>query len=407
MKKIKVLVLSGMYPRQTNPMSGIFAHQQMKALGEMNVKAAVICPVPYSPKFLWTNPRRRAYGQTPVSDVIDGIPVYYPRYLRPPGRWFHGISSFFIYLAAKPIIKQLAASFKPDVLHTFASTPEGYAGTLIQRKFNIPHVCSLIGSDIEIYPRYKPFTDTLTKRLIKNANALIAVSRLLIQETLSIAIPQREIKLVYMGVDTKKFSYSHEDRVRVRNILNIPLKHNIILFIGSLLKTKGILELIEAFEYLSMQYGGIHLLFVGEGPCRDSLEKKILEFNLDHKVHLVGMKNHNEIPSWINASDILALPSYQEGLPNVVIEAAACSRTVVATKVGGIPEAVQHQSSGLLVNAGSTEELKNALSFLASNPDVIKSMGKKGRAIVEKKFSWAENARRTIAVYKNIIKTSN
>ena len=101
------------------------------------------------------------------------------------------------------------------------------------------------------------------------------------------------------------------------------------------------------------------------------------------------------------------LPSYHEGVPNVVLEAASCERAVVATNVGGIPEAVQDGSSGLLINAGSVTELQKALNYLISNPFELKSMGRKGRAIVEKKFNWTENAGRTLALYRDIIKHYN
>jgi glycosyltransferase involved in cell wall biosynthesis len=102
-------------------------------------------------------------------------------------------------------------------------------------------------------------------------------------------------------------------------------------------------------------------------------------------------------------ADVLVLPSYGEGLPNVVVEAMACQRPVIATKVGGIPEAVVDGKSGMLVDPGNTIALAEAMMRLAEDDKLRFQMGVVGRQIVLKKFSGAKSTERLIKVYKSTI----
>lgn len=388
-------------------MSGIFAHQQMAALKNRFIKITVISPVPYAPKFLRSSPQRIEYGQTSFYDDIDGIPVYYPRYLRLPGTWFHSFSIFFMYISVRIKSHKLIKSFKPDIIHSFSATPEGYVGTLLSKKYKIPNICTLIGSDIEISPKFKPFSYKLTRKMIEKSKALISVSKSLIQSTLNIGTPSRKIDLIYMGVDTARFNYFESDRIALREELHIPETEIVLLFIGNLLKDKGVNDLIKAFSKLCKQNLKTHLIYIGDGPYKSDLQDKISEYKIGTKVHLIGKKPHSEIHRWLNVSDIFILPSYHEGVPNVLLEAASCSRAIIATNVGGISEIIEDGKSGILINKGSVPELISALNHLISNPATIKSIGQEARTIVEKNFSWFENAERTIDIYRDIIRHHN
>ena len=129
----------------------------------------------------------------------------------------------------------------------------------------------------------------------------------------------------------------------------------------------------------------------------------MLKNGMQDKIHLLGAQPHNKIPDFLSASDILVLPSYNEGLPNVVLEAMACSRPVVATKVGGIPEVVKDGETGFLVNKEDVNSLIKAIDKLLSNEKLCIEMGLSGRKIIEEKFTWEKNAKKHIEIYEKLI----
>ena len=131
MKEIRILILSHMYPRVTDSVSGIFIHQHVKNLLRIGCRVTIISPIPYVPRILQTNLRRKGYRKTQLVDTIEGVTIYYPRYIRLPGQWFHGLSCYTMYWGIKNTVKQLINNFKPDILHVHVATPDGYVGLML------------------------------------------------------------------------------------------------------------------------------------------------------------------------------------------------------------------------------------------------------------------------------------
>lgn len=407
MKEIRVLVLSHMYPKNKKSISSIFIKQQLKSLIKQHCQIKVISPVPYVPKLLRTNLRRKEYSLAPEAIFIDGIPIYCPRYICAPGSWFHGISCYTIYYGIIKKVKKVIEEFKPHILHTYTITPDGYVGLMLKKKYKFPVICSLLGSDINVYPNYWPLTLNLTKKAISNMDQLISVSQSLKSIAENIALPKREIKIVYMGCNINKFINNKESRKNIREKLGIFPKEVVLLFVGSLLKQKGIFDLLEAFNQTYKKYKNLRLIFVGKGFAYNEMVYKLNELQFKNKIYIVGEKSHNKIPDWLNASDIFVFPSHSEGLPNAVIEAMACGKPVIATKVGGIPEAVQDGKSGILIEKGDIKALSNAINYLIRNKQTRISMGNKGREIIEKKFIWDNHSRSLRKIYDKVLLMRN
>ena len=104
----------------------------------------------------------------------------------------------------------------------------------------------------------------------------------------------------------------------------------------------------------------------------------------------------------LNAADIFILPSHSEGLPNVVLEAMACGLPIIATRVGGIPEAVEDGKSGILVEKQDVASLTRAIKYMVENKDEARQMGILGRIIIESRFLWKDNAKQIIDIYRGI-----
>ena len=404
---MKVLVLSHMYPRVDDPISGNFVHYGACSIRSKGLDVIVFTPLPYVPIFLSRIEKYSRYMKTPFENCINGIHVFYPRYLRFPGAAFHPFSCYTMYYGVQGIIKKLIRDFKPHILHAHTATPDGYVGLLLRKKFGIPIVVNLHGSDINVYPHRDYLTFRLTGKVIAGANKIIAVSKALKSAAERIARPQSGIEVVYTGCDLERFSFNEDDRVTLREKLGIPSDSPVLIFVGHILKAKGIFELLEAFLIARQKHGNLHLIVVGDGEDSFTLKQKAEAAQLSKWIHFLGARSHDEIPGWLSAADILVLPSWYEGLPNVVVEAMACKRPVIATRVGGIPEAVEDGKSGILIEKGDVEALANAISLLVSEPAKRVTMGLIGRRIVEQKFTWEKNAERTIAVYEEVLRNAS
>lgn len=396
---MRVLFLTNMYP---HALGGGFIHDQAVNLNSRNCNVRVIVPAPFSPALLGRFERWRRYAEIPACTVIDSVTVYYPRYLRLPGKWYHGLSCYAQYYGLRRILAWAMEAFKPDVIHAHAATAAGFVGLLASEKYHVPLVCSLRGSDINRYPYFDRLTMRMTKRVLEGADQVMSVSSALRDAACELARPRRDIKVVYNGCDTQLFDFRMEDRIKQRRALDISEADCVVAFVGALSAGKGVFELIESVAGLVETVPNIRLLLIGDGPDRELCEKIISARHLDSRILLLGSMPHQMVARYLSAADVLALPSHAEGLPNVVLEAMACRLPVVATNVGGIPEAVNDGESGILILKGTRAQLSEAIGKLEANRDMAHRMGEAGRAIVEERFSWRKNAQEIMQIYEEV-----
>jgi glycosyltransferase involved in cell wall biosynthesis len=245
----------------------------------------------------------------------------------------------------------------------------------------------------------------MTKKVLLNADQIISVSHALKTAAEGIATGlSGKIKVVYNGCDLDNFTYNKKERQRRRAELGISEQGRAIIFIGNLIKTKGIYDLIAAFIKLSSTHHNLNLIIIGNGPEYSTIKNIISSSNhSEKKIHLLGNKPHNEVSHWLSASDIFVLPTYYEGLPNAVLEAMACGLPVIATKVGGIPEVIEEGRNGILIDKKDVESLIRAIVYLLKNQALAKNMGTQGRKMFESRFSWQKNAQKVIEIYKEVL----
>jgi glycosyltransferase involved in cell wall biosynthesis len=383
-----------------NPNSGIFIHQQVKHLLKKGCQLRVISPVPYSPKFLRFNQKWKSYAEIPLFSTIDDVPVTYPRYAILPGRWFRNIACHSMYACIKKTMHNVIQEFQPNIIHAHMATADGYVGLLFKKKYKLPLICSFRGSDINIYPFYSRILKYFTKKVIAEADKLLSVSRNLKEVAATIAVPKKEVKVLYNGCDIA--SNSGESHRRVREELGILKNEQVVIFVGSIERDKGVFELLDAFGLLHKKYPDVHLILVGTGPEYKSLSNRIFRGSLKKKIHIVGRRPHNEVNIWLRAADIFTLPTYYEGFPNSVLEAMACGLPVIASNVGGISEAVEDGKSGILVKSRDVDSLYQALESVIADKSLAERMGRYGIKIIEQHFSWNSNAEQMMKLYREI-----
>jgi glycosyltransferase involved in cell wall biosynthesis len=153
---------------------------------------------------------------------------------------------------------------------------------------------------------------------------------------------------------------------------SIETRQNFVGYIGRLSSEKGILNLIKSVEYFKNDENNIKFLIIGEGSLNDELHKFLKDKDLEDKVIFFGWKSHEEISDCLNELKLLVVPSYTEGLPNIIIEAMACGTPVLTTKVGGIPDLVHDGETGFLLNNNSPECISKEINKALYHPHIKK-----------------------------------
>jgi glycosyltransferase involved in cell wall biosynthesis len=170
-----------------------------------------------------------------------------------------------------------------------------------------------------------------------------------------------------------------------RSIWGFSAQDCVVVSVGSLVENKGHRILIDAVRMLVPAYPSLRLLIVGDGPLRSALEEQVGRFKLSEHIKFTGIVK--DIHSVLALADIFTLPTrYREGLSLAVLEAMQHGLAVIATRIGGIPEAVEHNRSGLLVPPGDAGALGDAIARLSADTKLRCAMGAEGRKRYEERF---------------------
>ncbi len=356
-RRLSVLVYTTLFPNSIDPLSGNFVLERMRSLVDL-VDISVVAPVPYYPAWFGFNKRWQNWARVPRAENLGGFHTRHPRYLVLPkiGMSTHGISMFAGTLW--DMFKRLKAA-DYDLIDAHYVYPDGFAAMLLGSLLKKPVVVSARGSDINLFSEFKVIRP-LIQRVLLRADGLIAVSESLKEKMMQLGCRTDNLAVVSNGVDPQKFA--RKPSLEMREKLGLPKDRHIALSVGHLNENKGFHILIDAVARL--RPSGVMLLIIGDGPHRSDLDEQIQRTGLKDSVRLIGTVPHRELSQWYNAADVFCLASSREGCPNVVLEAMACGRPVVATRVGGIPELVVSSAFGTLVERspeGFESGLRDAL----------------------------------------------
>jgi len=170
-------------------------------------------------------------------------------------------------------------------------------------------------------------------------------------------------------------------------------RDNIVGYIGALTEGKGVFNFVQAIPKIIKEREDIKFLICGNGQLREQIQKYLQEHDLNSKVKLVGWIPHNEIPAYLNKLKLLVLPSYTEGLPNIMLEAMACGTVVLVTPVGAIPDVIRNEETGFIIKNNSPECIAENIIRALSHPN-LEEIAKNARELVEKEFCFERVVRR-------------
>ena len=252
-------------------------------------------------------------------------------------------------------------AFRPDLIFSIFLYPDSYAALQIAKKLGVPLVAMGIGSDIHsIGDRLSAM---YTRKVLEQADFLVTVSEDLRQKALTMGAKAETSRAIVNGCDLSIFHV--RDRAAARRQLNLDPDAEIVLYIGRMDLRKGLRELVEASATLHTTRPNLQVYMVGEGPDRAQIVQAIESAGATGYIHALPPCQPDDVAIWMAAADLVTLPSYMEGCPNVVLEALACGRPVVATRVGGIPE-IMSDACGRLIPPRDATALAQALDAVLS-----------------------------------------
>jgi teichuronic acid biosynthesis glycosyltransferase TuaC len=297
------------------------------------------------------SPAGRLHG-VPAQDRIEGLAVHHPRALFLP-KIGHAVSGA-LYAAS------LAGHVWPyrgrvDVVLGSWAYPDGFAAVMLANLLGVPSVVKLHGSDMDVVARM-PGPRRCLKWALPRAQRVVAVSQSLGRAAAELGVRPDRTDVVPNGVDTATFRPA--DREAARRELGVALGSPVALYVGRIEQEKGALDLVRALSASDLR--GVQLIMVGDGSALESCRQIASRSGV--RVEFKGARPHTEVARWLAACDVLALPSWHEGMPNAVLEALACGRRVVATSVGGIPDVLSSDTLGVLVPPRDISALAAALA---------------------------------------------
>ena len=281
-----------------------------------------------------------------------------------------------------------AREFKPDLIHVHYAGGYGLWG--VKCDF-APLVVSVWGSDIVGLSRH-PVRRMIVSRTLKKATRISATSDYLRQTCVSL-LPEasQKISVIPFGVELPE---------QVAPMPDPPVR---LCFIKLHRHVYGPDILLRALAAVRREVPDIKLTMAGAGEMTPQLERMVQKLDLEPNVKFVGLIPHERIYSLLQEHHIMVMPSREEAFGVAVLEAAACGRPTIASRVGGVPEVIRDNETGLLVPPGDEAALAQALLRLVRDPETCRRMGEAGRALVQKEYLWNDSLNRMSQLYENVI----
>ncbi len=351
---MRILFLSSIYPQPGGPTRGVYCRHWCRTLAARH-EVQVIAPWLWTDKLRWLWKGGLAAGGSRAE--LDGIEIDYPCYYYTP-KVFRNAYGKFMWLSARRRIRERVAAFEPDCVVGYWAHPDGEVAVRAARLAGVPAAVIVGGSDALLLTHERGRRRQVV-RVLEQADAVITVSQALKEKVVELGIDAEKTHVVYQGVDVERFTPGNRGDARRR--LRISAEGPMLLWVGHLVPVKAVDVLLDACARLRQRIPNFRLYLVGDGPLRRPLEARSSALGLTDAVSFVGARLYEQLPDWYRAADLTVLPSWSEGLPNVLRESLACGTPFVASRVGSIPE-IASEGANFLVPPGDASGFAEAFA---------------------------------------------
>lgn len=288
----------------------------------------------------------------------------------------------------------LKLRFSIDVFDASEVAGGGMAVTFL--KF-LTGTCSVVEVQGEVFKKAEKkesFKSWLLKKIgrfiMKKANLVRVISHAIFNQIREQGIPENKIRLVSLRVDLNQF-----DPLSILRIDSSGDKMWInIGYIGRLVDGKGLEDLLEAIAILKSQNLKFNCLIFGSGPLKEKLKKMAEDLGIAEKIEWRGFVPYTKVPEALAQIDIFVYPSWHEGFGRSIMEALAMEKTVVATRVGGIPDLIKDGENGFLIEPHNPSAIAEKIKELLENKELRLKFGEAGRKWVSKNFEWNDGIKK-------------
>ena len=299
-------------------------------------------------------------------------------------------------LAAALRLRTLLKQLRPDILHTYL-LHSNVLGRIVGRLAGVPVIVSserTIGQANRWGRLATRLTNPLTDAVeVNSETGARAIER-------DLGVPAGKIEVVRSGIDLDAFGASLK-RTEIRSELGLTGDRHLVLYVGRLRRVKGVEHGIRAFASASVQHENMHMALAGEGEQLGYLRNLANELGISECISFLGVRN--DLPDLFSAADSVLMPSLNEGFPRTAIEAMAAGKPVIATRVGGTPEAIVEGETGILVPSADIDAMASALVKLVGDRGLQSRLGKAGRRRAEQNYAVDNYVARLDGLYRQLL----
>lgn len=308
----------------------------------------------------------------------------------------------------------LIRRWNPDLVHALSSKPAVW-GRLAARIVGVPHIVGTLPGQGSLFLSDRPVVKVLRwiytslQRIACRVSDVTVVynrhdERTFVERGI---LRQEKVRVIPgSGVPTEKYSrarVSNQEVATLREEFGISEESTVVTLIGRVVRTKGVMEYRAAASQLLERHGDLEFLLVG--PRDDASVDRLTETEWEELVATITWTGAREdIVTILAATDVFVLPSYAEGIPRALIEAASMGLPLVATRAPGCEDVVDHGSNGLLIDPGDAEQLEAAIERLLSDPDLRREYGEASRRKAEGEFDLDVIIRQTVETYWSLLR---
>ena len=387
---MKALVVAEFYPRQDDPVLGVWAHRQAQAAIEAGAEVRVVVlhriVPPRSTPVLRRLPAAARLARHPSSLELDGVPVEYVRYASPPMEGSYGSWGSW---AAKPLAKALrriGAEFPFDVVHAHNAVPA--ADALLTAGITRPLVVSEHGADVfHTAGRHADGREAI-RRAFTTARLVLANSSGIADACEDLGA--QRVRVVHLGTDLPEAEQSRDPGPTIVTVAHLAAR-------------KRHADVIRALWVLREERPGLRYLVIGDGPERPGLEALAGQLGVAERVEFAGQLPHEEAMERMRRCSLFVMPSVDEAFGVAYVEAMAGWLPAVGTAGEPGPTEIARCGKGIrLVPPGDIPRLSGEISSLTGDLEVLSGLGADARRTVEESFSWRRCGEATVAAYREV-----
>ena len=346
---MKVVSLTTVFPNAAQPTHGMFVFERLRHLAE-RVPLRVVAPVSW---------RVRGARTVRWREERQGVTVDHPWFFYTPAV-LKVLDGCCLFLSAFSTMRRVRRTFAFDVIDAHFAFPEGFAAALFAALYDRPFTITMRGTEIPVSA--DPHRRRAIGWALRRADRVIAVAQPLAEYAMSLGVAPERVAVVANGVDTTVFA--PRSRAEARRAVGMD-GGPIIVSVGHLSPRKGFQRVIRVLPALLKTQPNLRFVIVGgegaEASNKAALEALVDTLGLREHVLFAGAQPPARVAEWLNAADAFVLASDYEGCPNVVLEALACGRPVVASRVGHVEHMVPSYAGILVDDPENDDELTRAL----------------------------------------------